>query len=462
MFSRAVFRQSVRSHWVLWVICTVVLTAMLSLMIAFHDPSQLSAFMDMIEDTPMAAEAGDRLDLFGSLLGVLTQTIYGFAGLMIAMVYVVVTANGLVASEVDRGSMAYTLSTPIKRTTVIFTKAVYLILSIVLMALIMGGAGAVATQAKHHALWGTRYTDDVKAAAQELDLDNAQVAGNLSLIVNDPDAFAAGAASRGVSSDVYAAYLTQAMQRDAYAAAAEVLGVSASQVESDPSLVRGNAAALEAAASVMGMAPTALDAYLEQAIAQVEASEAQQAVIQEQLARGLSAAADHLGITTAELAAGLNLLRSDAEAKAVASEASGLDEATLDQVLIQAMAADEVNADIGVDFDRSGYLAMNLGFLLLMLAVSGISFLASCIFNLSKYSLALGAGLPFAFLILNLLSTVNDTLEPLRYFSLMTLFDTELIMREGTYWPQFVVLAAVTAILYALGIRIFKRKDLPL
>jgi ABC-2 type transport system permease protein len=462
MFSRAVFWQSVRSHWVLWVICTVVLTAMLSLMIAFHDPSRLSAFMDIIEDTPIAAEAGDQLDLFGTLLGMLTQTIYGFAGLMIAMVYVVVTANGLVASEVDRGSMAYTLSTPIKRTTVIFTKAVYLVLSIVLMVLIMGGAGAVTTQAKHHALWGTRYTDDVKAAAKVLDLDNAQVAGDLSLIVNAPEAFVAGARARGVGSDVYAAYLIQAMQRDAYAAAAEALGVSVSQVEEDLSLVRENVAALEAAAAVMGMAPAALDAYLEQAVAQADASEAQQAVIQEQLAKGLSAAAENLGITTAELAADLNLLRSSSQAKAVASEASGLDAATLDQVLIQAMAAGEVNADIGVDFDRSAYLVMNLGFLLLMLAVSGISFLASCIFNLSKFSMALGAGLPFAFLILNLLSTVNDTLEPLRYFSLMTLFDTQLIMEGGTYWPQFVVLVAFAAILYALGTGMFKRRDLPL
>lgn len=410
MFSRAVFWQSIRSHYVLWVICTVVLTVMLSLIIAFHDPSRLSAFMEAIQDTPMAAEAGDQLDLFASLLGILTQTVYGFSGLMIAMVYVVVTANGLVASEVDRGSMAYTLSTPIKRTTVIFTKALYLIVSILVMCLIVGGAGALTTQLKHHALWGTEYTADVKAAAQVLELDNAEVAGNLSLIVNNPQAFAAGAAARGLNSDVYAAYLTQALQRDAYAAAPE----------------------------------------------------AQQAVVQEQLAKGVSAAAEHLGMTTAELGADLSLLRSDSAAMDVASQASGLDRAILDQVLIQAIAANEVSADIGVDFDGTAYLVMNVGFLLLMLAIGGISFLASCIFNLSKFSLALGAGLPFAFLILNLLSTVNDTLEPLRYFSLITLFDTENILQEGTYWPQFVALALVAAVLYALALRIFKRKDLPL
>ncbi len=462
MFSRPVFWQSVRSHYVLWVICTVVLTAMLSLISAFHDPSALSSFMEAFEDTPMAAEAGDQFDLFGSLLGILTQTIYGFAGMMIAMVYVVVTANGLVASEVDRGSMAYTLSTPIKRTTVIFTKAIYLVVSIVLMFVIMGGVGAATIQVKHHGLWGTKYTDDVKAAAAVLDRDRAEVAGDLSLIVKDPEAFAAGAAARGVTTPVYSAYLVQAMQRDAYAAAAEVLGLPASDVQKDPSVVLKDEAALAAAAAVMKQAPDAYRAQLEETLAQAEASKAQQAAIEARLADGLAAAAEHLGLRTAELAADLTLLKTDTAAMTVASEASGLDVMTLDYVITQVMAGNEVSADVGVDFDPLAFVMMNLGFLLLMLAVSGISFLASCIFNLSKFSLALGAGLPFAFLILNLLSTVNETLEPLKYFSLMTLFDTERILRGEFYAPQFVTLAVLAAILYAFAIRVFRRKDLPL
>jgi len=105
---------------------------------------------------------------------------------------------------------------------------------------------------------------------------------------------------------------------------------------------------------------------------------------------------------------------------------------------------------------------LNLGCLLLLFAISGISFLASCIFNLSKHSLGLGAGLPFAFLILYFLSQVNTTLEPLKYFSIVTLFDTSQIMKGGSYWAQFVILAVVGAMLYVFAIRIFKRKDLPL
>jgi len=462
MFSKPIFWQSVRSHYILWVVCTVVLTVMLSLIAAFHNPSVLSTFMQAIEGTPIAAEAGDRLDLFGSLLGILTQTVYGFSGLMITMVYVVVTANGLVAAEVDRGSMAYTLSAPIKRTTVVFTKALYLFLSIVLMVAIIGGVGTLTVQLKHHVIWGTHYTDDVKAAAEVLDLDEEEVAGNLSLIVTNPQAFAAGAAARGLDADVYSAYLAQAMQRDAYAAAAKVLGVEPSVVEQDPSLIKSDPAALAAAAAVMGMDADTFGPYLDKALAQAEASAARRTALQDALTEGLAAAAEYLGTTPGALAADLSVLKADPQAMAVASRASGLDLATLNYALAQAMASNEISADLGVEFDRFAYLMMNVGFLLLLLAISSIAFLASCMFNLSKYSLALGAGLPFAFLILNLLSTVNETLEPLKYFSLMTLFDTEQMMRGGTYAPQLIALAVIGVALYVSAVRVFKTRDLPL
>ena len=49
------------------------------------------------------------------------------------------------------------------------------------------------------------------------------------------------------------------------------------------------------------------------------------------------------------------------------------------------------------DISISDFLMLNLGLFLLMFATSGISFLFSCIFNLSKNSIAFGAGIPIAF-----------------------------------------------------------------
>ena len=60
------------------------------------------------------------------------------------------------------------------------------------------------------------------------------------------------------------------------------------------------------------------------------------------------------------------------------------------------------------------------------------------------------------------MSGVNETLEPLKYFSLMTLFDSERIIGEGSFWVQFVMLGVVGSVLYVFAVRVFKRKDLPL
>ena len=462
MFSRPIFWQAVRSNYILWLVCTVVLTAMLCLMSAFHDPVALSGFMEAIEDTAVAAEAGEELDLFSTLLGILTQTIYGFAGIMITMVYVVVTANSLVASEVDRGSMAYTLSTPTKRTTVVFTKALFLITSVVLMFVIIAAAGTLTIQFTHHAVWGTHYTEDVQAAATVLDLEEEEVAGSLSLIVRDAGALKAGAKARGVDLDVYSAYLLQAMARDVYAAAAPILGVEPDEVEAAPTIIQNDPEALETAAAIMGMDTESCSAYIGEVARQKEEMAPKEEALRTALTDGLSAGAKQLRIEIGALSKDLNLLKKDAAALAAAREASGLATATFDMALNQAIAANEILVDKGVEFDTHDFLMMNLGILLLMFATSAISFLASCIFNLSKHSLALGAGLPFAFLVLFLLSGVNETLEPLKYFSLMTLFDSEGIIGEGSFWAQFVILGVVGIVLYVFAIRVFKRKDLPL
>ena len=58
---------------------------------------------------------------------------YQIAGILLPLVFVMTTANGLLAGQVDSGSMAYVLSTPTKRRTVTVTQMSFLILSLVAM-----------------------------------------------------------------------------------------------------------------------------------------------------------------------------------------------------------------------------------------------------------------------------------------------------------------------------------------
>lgn len=71
-----------------------------------------------------------ELDIYSMIVGTI---FYNIAGLLLPMIYMVMVANNLIAGQVDRGSMAYVLSTSVKRRQVVFTQAVYLIGSLFAM-----------------------------------------------------------------------------------------------------------------------------------------------------------------------------------------------------------------------------------------------------------------------------------------------------------------------------------------
>lgn len=56
---------------------------------------------------------------------------------ILIMVYTIITANTLIASQVDKGSMAYTLSTPISRKEISLTQTFYFIASLLFMNIVV-------------------------------------------------------------------------------------------------------------------------------------------------------------------------------------------------------------------------------------------------------------------------------------------------------------------------------------
>ncbi len=71
-----------------------------------------------------------NMDMYGLIIG---SIFYRIAGLLLPMVFVIMTANALLAGQVDSGSMAYVLSTPTKRRAVTVTQMTYLITAILAM-----------------------------------------------------------------------------------------------------------------------------------------------------------------------------------------------------------------------------------------------------------------------------------------------------------------------------------------
>lgn len=86
-------------------------------------------------------------NLYGLVIGAM---FFSLAGLLLPMVYTILTSNSLVSEEVETGSLAFTLSCPVNRTSIVFTKAIYQIVSITTMFLILFGIGVLTRQV---AIW---------------------------------------------------------------------------------------------------------------------------------------------------------------------------------------------------------------------------------------------------------------------------------------------------------------------
>lgn len=84
-----------------------------------------SSFLSTLPDTVAEAlEEIGKADLYTLVVG---SIFYKLAGLLLPIIYMIMASNNLIAGQVDSGSMAYVLSTSTKRSTVVFTQAVYLI-----------------------------------------------------------------------------------------------------------------------------------------------------------------------------------------------------------------------------------------------------------------------------------------------------------------------------------------------
>lgn len=77
-----------------------------------------------------ALEEIGQADLYTLIVG---SIFYKLAGLLLPIIYMIIASNNLISGQVDSGSMAYVLSTSTKRSTVVFTQAVYLIGSLFAM-----------------------------------------------------------------------------------------------------------------------------------------------------------------------------------------------------------------------------------------------------------------------------------------------------------------------------------------
>ena len=135
MISKPLMKQSIKANWVLWLATTIivcVIIAILKIVLATSGANSFHISMDALSPYIVAllkqgltiqdllGTMGLNENLLQNMQGMdmnkmMNNMFYNLAGVIVPMIYSVIVANNLVASQVDRGSMAFVLSTTTKR-----------------------------------------------------------------------------------------------------------------------------------------------------------------------------------------------------------------------------------------------------------------------------------------------------------------------------------------------------------
>lgn len=142
------FKATTKANWIIGIIFIAVMFLYLAMIISMFDPESLEGLIAMLETLPKELVAALGYDLIGEgLTPFIASYYYGFIAVMFPMIYSIIVANRLVARHVDSGSMAYLLSTPNSRLTIVTTQAIYLIVSITALFALVTALGIIISQA---------------------------------------------------------------------------------------------------------------------------------------------------------------------------------------------------------------------------------------------------------------------------------------------------------------------------
>ncbi len=123
---QALFRANVKDIRTVWVLMAGVFLLYFVIILAMYDPAKIEALDRMLEMFPEALLKAFGMEHTGpDLLSFTTTYMYGIQLLLYPMAISMVSNHKLIAAHVDRGSMAYLLSTPNSRKRIVLTQMLF-------------------------------------------------------------------------------------------------------------------------------------------------------------------------------------------------------------------------------------------------------------------------------------------------------------------------------------------------
>lgn len=142
--SWALFKANIKANRTIWIIMTIIFFFYFTLMVSMYDPDGLVAWEDMLAMVPEGFLQAVGWDMIGtSLLSVLGTTMYGFLIFLFPLVISIVVNHRLMATHIDKGSMAFLLATPNSRIKIAATQGAFSLASITVFFTLVAVLGSL-------------------------------------------------------------------------------------------------------------------------------------------------------------------------------------------------------------------------------------------------------------------------------------------------------------------------------
>ena len=127
------FKREIKANWKIILLFMLVLSFYSSIIVAMFDPKLGESLEMMAKSMPELFNAFGMSSPGSTLLEFVGNYLYGFILVAFPIIFIVLLVNRLIVRYVDRGSMAYLLSTPNKRVNIILTQLFMLVFGLLLL-----------------------------------------------------------------------------------------------------------------------------------------------------------------------------------------------------------------------------------------------------------------------------------------------------------------------------------------
>jgi len=143
MINWTLYKRGILGSWKLLIVFAAVITMYFTIIISMFDPSLGSALDEFAKAMPELMAIVGMNPASAELISFLEAYLHGFIMLVFPMLFCIISAHRLIARHVDRGSMTYLLSAPVKRETVAFTQMNVMVTGLILLMLYAALLGIV-------------------------------------------------------------------------------------------------------------------------------------------------------------------------------------------------------------------------------------------------------------------------------------------------------------------------------